>query len=98
MSKTTNQRGEFRAKIEQPIRVRLATGAEEVELCRTVNVSKNGIYFLSARNLYYVGLHLHLVLGYRDGDPVLKEWIGEVLRTERLDDGQTGIAVRILMR
>ncbi len=98
MSLTRKQRGEYRAKIEQPLRVRLEDGAGEADLCRTLNVSKNGIYFVSEQNVYYAGLHVHLVLGYREGDPVVKEWIGEVLRAERREDGRTGIAVRILMR
>jgi hypothetical protein len=91
-------RGEHRAKIEQPVRVRAVTDAAEIDLCRTLNVSKSGLYFVSGQHHYYVGMHVHLILGYRDGDPVLKEWVGEVLRIEHRDDGQAGIAVRILMR
>ncbi len=91
-------RSEHRARIEQPIRVRAVTDSDEIDLCRTTNVSKSGLYFISSQHYYHVGMHVHLVLGYREGDPIVKEWVGEVLRIERRDDGQSGIAVRILLR
>lgn len=98
-TKTKNGvREEHRAKITQPVRVHAQSRSDETEVCRTLNVSKSGLYFLTARHHYFVGLHVHLVLGFRDGDPILKEWVGEVLRVERLSDGRSGIAVRILMR
>ena len=94
----TGIRSEHRGKIEQPIRVRTVTDADEIDLCRTMNVSRSGLYFVSSQHHYHVGMHVHLIMGYRDGDPILKEWVGEVLRIERRDDGQSGIAVRILLR
>jgi hypothetical protein len=98
MAFTKNLRAEHRARIEQPVRVRTEVGPGEIEICRTMNVSKSGVYFLSVQNRYHVGMHLNLVLGYRQGDPVVKEWLGEVVRIEHRDDGQSGIAVRILLR
>ncbi|MGO9640861.1 MAG: PilZ domain-containing protein [Candidatus Acidiferrales bacterium] len=98
MSLSINPRIEHRAKIEQPIRVRVETDANETDLCHTLNISKNGLYFVSARHHYYAGMHVHLILGYHNGDPVLKEWVGEIMRIEPRDDGQTGVAVRILIR
>lgn len=97
-TKKKEVREEHRAKITQPVRVQSQTHSDEIEVCRTVNVSKSGLYFTTPLHHYYVGLHVHLVLGFRDGDPILKEWVGEVLRVERLEDGRSGIAVHILMR
>jgi hypothetical protein len=43
-------------------------------------------------------MHVHLILGYRTGDPVQHEWLAEVLRIERREDGQWGVAMRVLLR
>ena len=61
-------------------------------------MARNGLYVICPENPFHIGMHVHLILGYRAGDPVQHEWVGEILRIERQEGGKWGIALRILLR
>ena len=58
----------------------------------------DGLYFTTQATHYYVGMHLNVTLGYSPNDPCNRQSFGEVVRTDRLEDGRFGIAVKIHMR
>lgn len=91
-------RRERRLKISQPVRVRAEDFAESVQLGETRDLARSGVYAICPDNPFHMGMHVHLILGYCGGDPVQDEWLAEVLRIERREDGKWGIAMRILMR
>ena len=91
-------RSERRLKIAQPIRVRAEDVSDTVQVGETLNMARNGLYVLCPQNPFHIGMHVHLILGYRAGDPVQHEWVGEILRIERREDAKWGIALRILLR
>jgi hypothetical protein len=43
-------------------------------------------------------MNVIVTLNFRSDDPIQREYIGDVVRLERLEDGRWGVAVRILMR
>jgi hypothetical protein len=94
----TKDRRERRLKIAQPIRVRAEDFGDSVQMGETLNMSRNGIYAVFPKNPFHIGMHVHVILGYRTGDPVQHEWLTEVLRIERREEGQWGIAMKILLR
>jgi hypothetical protein len=94
----TKDRRERRLKIAQPIRVRAEDFGDSVQMGETLNMSRNGIYAVFPQNPFHIGMHVHVILGYRTGDPVQHEWLTEVLRIERREEGQWGIAMKILLR
>jgi hypothetical protein len=91
-------RRERRLKIAQPVRIRAEDFAESVQMGETLNMSRNGLYAICPENPFHIGMHVHLILGYRPADPVQHEWLGEILRIERRDGSHWGIALRILLR
>jgi len=95
---TQSTRSERRLKIAQPVRIRAEDFAATVQVGETLNMARNGLYVICPENPFHVGMHVHLILGYRAGDPVQHEWVGEILRIERREDGKWGVALRILLR
>jgi len=57
------------------------------------NFSHNGFYFVSERDSYKPGAYLYVVPAF---GCLNLEYLGEVVRVERLADGEFGIAVRLL--
>jgi hypothetical protein len=92
------ERRERRLKIAQPVRVRAEDFAESAQIGETLNMARNGMYVICTENPFHIGMHVHLILGYRAGDPVQKEWLAEVLRIEKREEARWGIALRILLR
>jgi len=91
-------RRERRLKIVQPVRVRAEDFGDSVQMGQTLNMARNGLYVICPENPFHIGMHVHLILGYRTGDPVQHEWLAEVLRIEKREEAQWGIAMRILLR
>ncbi len=87
-----------RAKLSRPIRVRTDSGDFPAELRETRDISRNGFYFVTRHSHYHIGIRVYVVMGYQEGDPVVREWLGEVVRVEKLPEGNFGIGVRVLMR
>jgi hypothetical protein len=94
----TKDRRERRLKIAQPIRVRAEDFGDTVQMGETLNMARNGIYAMFPKNPFHIGMHVHVILGYRTGDPVQHEWLAEVLRIEKREEGNWGIAMKILLR
>lgn len=99
-AKADDRRGKRRAKISQPVRVRpsepIANGFDEV--LATIDMCRDGIYFATARDSYHKHLRLFITLPYHDHPGAIHlEYIGEVVRVDRLPDGKFGVAVHLLM-
>ena len=67
------------------------------EVCMTLNVSRNGIYFATTRDHYFPGMNVIVTLSFRSDDSIQEEYIGDVVRLERLAESKWGVAIRILM-
>jgi hypothetical protein len=69
---------------------------EEVQV--TSNTSSNGLYFETASQHYRVGMLTSVLVGYTPGTRYSSPSFGRVVRIDRLENGNCGIAVQILMR
>src|ERR1700733_11352716 len=67
------------------------------EVCTTLNVSRNGLYFATTTEHYFPGMNVIVTLDFRPDDAMQQEYIGDVIRLERFEDGKWGVAIRILM-
>jgi hypothetical protein len=88
-----------RVKIGQPFKIRPSDPKDEhfEETNTTKNASREGIYFLTRRESYYEGMRLFVTLPHHfPNDPLSQEYIGQVTRIERLQNGQWGVALQLL--
>jgi hypothetical protein len=63
----------------------------------TKNVSPEGLYFITQRECYHEGVRLFVTLPYHSGtDPRNREYVGQVIRVDMLENGQRGVAIQLL--
>lgn len=94
----TDRRRKRRAKMAQPVRVRPSEpGANDFdEVLATLDVCRNGIYFPTQRETYKQGMRLFVTFPFRGASEMNPEYIGQVVRIDRLPDGNLGVAVHLL--
>jgi hypothetical protein len=95
--KHAERRVSRREKLAHPVRVRPADPRLEEEVRASVNFSRAGIYFTTALQHYYIGMHVELAFPYREGEIVYRTTAGEVIRLERRAGAKWGVAVRLLL-
>src|ERR1700680_1097431 len=81
----------------EPVRICPCEPQYPEEVCTTLNVSRNGLYFATVTDHYFPGMNVIVTFNLRSDDPMNREYIGDVVRLERLEDGKWGVAIRILM-
>ena len=94
----TDRRRKRRAKMTQPVRVRPSEPISNDfdEVLATINVCRDGIYFPTGRESYKEGMRLFVTFPYRGASEMNLEYIGRVVRIDRLPDGKLGVAVHLL--
>lgn len=96
----TERRHKRRAKVAQPVRVRPSEPRDNDfdEVRVTLNVCRDGLYFATQRDSYFKGLRLFITFPYQDHPGAINlEYIGKVVRVDRLADGRHGVAIHLLM-
>jgi hypothetical protein len=89
-----------RAKIARPVRVRPSEPRDDhfEDIPVSVNASKSGIYFTSRLKSYYPGMRVFVTFPYSSPhDPMNCEYVAQVVRVEKLENGKTGVAVHLKM-
>jgi len=86
-----------RETLSEPVLVRPCDSSYPAEVCMTANVSRSGLYFVTATSHYFVGMNVVVTLNFGPNDPIHHEQIGDVVRIEELEDDKWGVAIRILM-
>jgi hypothetical protein len=89
------RRRETRIEVDRPVYVQpIEQDAEHFEEVRMMrNFSRNGFYFVSERTSYKPGAYLYVVPAF---GCLNLEYLGEVVRVEKLPNGEFGVAVRLL--
>ncbi len=90
-----------RIQITQPVRLRSADPSVALEeISSTVDVSREGIYFLTRLDSYRVGMQLRVVFPYIAERPPSpdEEHPAEVVRVKSLPNGVCGVALRFEAR
>ncbi len=64
----------------------------------SVNASKSGIYFITRQKSYYPGMRVFVTFPFSSPhDPMNCEYVAQVVRVEKLENGKTGVAVHLQM-
>jgi PilZ domain len=93
-----DKRRSRRIKIGQPMKVRASNPKDPFEETNvTKNVSRDGIYFVTGISAYAEGMRLYVTVPHHaPRDPQDREYLAQVVRVERLAEGQKGVAVQFL--
>jgi hypothetical protein len=94
----SERRRNRRVKLSQPARLRPTDPVYTEEVQITLTVSRDGLYFTTALKHYHAQMRVRVTFPYHPSDPVATEYLAEVVRVERLNDGRFGVAVRFLLR
>jgi len=86
-----------RTKLARNLLIRPYDPRYSEEVQPSANLSRGGLYFVTSSQHYYIGMRLELISGYVPNDPCNTKSFGEIVRIDKLGDGQLGIAVRILL-
>jgi hypothetical protein len=94
------RRRKTRSKLPQMVRVRpsqpISDGFDEV--VPTVNASRNSVYFVAQRDVFWQDMRLFVTYPYSTAPHALnQEFLGRVTRIDQLPGGKRGIAVELLM-
>ena len=87
-----------RAKIARPLRVRPSEPRADhfEEVTTSINASRDGVLFTTRRNAYYPGMRLFVTYPFTSAsDPMNCEYVGEVMRVEKLPNGKFSVAVHL---
>jgi hypothetical protein len=98
--RVSDSRVNRRAKIARPVRVRPSEPRDDhfEDIPISVNASKSGIYFTTRLKSYYPGMRVFVTFPYSSPhDPMNCEYVAQVVRAEKLENGKTGIAVNLKM-
>ena len=90
-----------RVKVSAQVRVRSTDSKAELftEIATTIDVSRDGILFSSARRDFWKGMSLGVTFPFSNAPNALNaEQAAEVVRATELGDGQMGIAVQFVRR
>jgi hypothetical protein len=93
------KRGKGRLKLGSSIRVRPSVpGSKSVsEVLKTLNVSRNGLYFGTISDFYHKGMRLFVTYPYSSTPGALnRDYVAEVVRVDQLPNGHYGVAIRLL--
>ncbi len=97
-SSAPERRNKRRVKVSQPVRVRpsepVGAGFDEVQA--TINVCRDGVYFPTNLNTYQKGMRVFITFPYSEEPGSINlEYIGEVVRVDKLTYGRLGVAVHL---
>jgi hypothetical protein len=94
-----NRRRTERVEVSLPIRVSSNGEAGRFEeICKTLNASCEGLYFVSKIQCYKVGMPVVVAFPHSLETEPKVHFFGKVVRVERLSDHCLGIAVELLVR
>jgi hypothetical protein len=87
-----------RAKIARSLRVRPSEPRDDnfEEVTTSINASRDGVLFSTRRNAYYPGMRLFVTYPFTSAnDPMNCEYLGEVVRVDKLPNGRFAVAVHL---
>jgi len=96
---TSERRRTRRVRMKQNLRVRPSNpkDASFEEFATTKDVSQDGLYFVTQREVYREGMRLLVTMPYHSPQSQQNyEYLGQVARIEELGNRQKGIAVKFL--
>lgn len=93
--KSKERRSTPRALLSRLVRIRPSDPRFPAEIGTTSNVSPTGLYFLTSAGHYSPGMQVYVTRDFQPGAPPNAEVPGAIVRVDRLDSGQCGVAIRV---
>jgi hypothetical protein len=93
---TTERRQGSRENVSESVLICPCEPEYSEELCTTLNTSRTGLYVATSKDHYFPGMNVIVTLNF-PANPTPQQYIGDVVRLERLEDSKWGVAIRILM-
>jgi len=84
-----------RANLAQVVRIRPFDPELPPEYCKTANVSRGGLYFVTSAAHYAPGMNVYVTSDYQPGSPMNRAVSGTIVRVDPIDDAHWGIAIHI---
>jgi hypothetical protein len=94
---TTERRQARRENVSESVLICPCDSEYPEEVCTTLNVSGTGIYFATTTDHYYPGMNVIVTFDSRPAEAMPQDYIGDIIRLERLDNSKWGVAIRILI-
>lgn len=66
------------------------------EIGKVTNFTRDGLYLITQRNHYFVGMKLLVAFPFVRRAPRLRDFLGTVVRFEPLSNGSYGVAIRFI--
>lgn len=86
-----------RSKMSRPLLVKPRDPFYREEALVSENISRDGYYFVTATQHYYMGMPVGVTFPYTPGDPCNVEKSARVVRIDKLADGKLGIALQLIL-
>ncbi|HVB87426.1 MAG TPA: PilZ domain-containing protein [Candidatus Dormibacteraeota bacterium] len=92
-------RGRKRLKVTLPVHLRPfdARYADIEDVGQVIDFTRDGLYFRTAMPHYFLGMRLIVTFPYGEKVAAHRRMLTTVVRIDRLEDGDRGIAVRVLL-
>jgi PilZ domain len=84
-----------RINLEQVVRVRPFDPEFPPEYCTTFNISKDGLYLSTSAAHYTPGMRVYVTADFQPGSPLNHDVSGAVVRIDKLQNGQFGVAIHL---
>ena len=96
MSYESEERRQYpRMNLSQVVRIRPFDPTLPPEYCTTFNVSRNGLYFATQAGYYTPGMSVYVTSDFQPDSPLNHTVAGAVIRIDKLDADQWGVAIQI---
>jgi hypothetical protein len=94
-TETTERRRQQRTNLSQVVYVRPLDSRLPPDSCTTINVSQGGLYLATAAGHYVPGMNVYVTSDFQSNRPVHYAMAGVVVRVEKLEYDQWGVAIHI---
>jgi hypothetical protein len=94
---TTERRHALRENLSESVLICPCDPEYPKEVCTTLNLARNGLYISTTAEHYFPGMNVIVTFNFGSDNSMQQEYIGDVVRLERLEDHKWGVALRILM-
>jgi hypothetical protein len=88
------RRRQPRINLSQMVRIRPFDPSLPSEYCTTFNVSQDGLYLATPAGHYVPGMNVYVTGDFQPGSPMNHALTGLVVRVEKLEDDNWGVAIQ----
>ena len=93
--KSKERRSAPRTQLSGLVRIRPSDPRFPAEIGTTSNMSPTGLYFLTSAGHYLPGMEVYVTRDFQPDVPRNAEEPGAIVRVDRLDSGQCGVAIHV---